>query len=435
MKLCFSDDGHHSKSVRQLATSFTPLSKSQEKYVSKEDNVKSDLANLLRRHAPDSCFMQLHDKIPFPAKPKPVCPPDPKELAIGLGHPLTAQELADAMTLTDKQTADLQLATMGQADSENWLKQRHGRITASNFHRVYTRMNTLKSKPSADPKPLIQTLMGYSPEPVSVGIKHGKAMEPHAKKEYKSIISVGHKQFKSNECGLFIDKEYSFLGASPDLVISCACCGKGICEIKAPESIKDQTPSMKNYKHLVKSDSGLSTLSKTSEYYTQIQGQMAIVGVDYCDFFVYTAKGHHIERICFDTLFWKRVQSNLIQFWMEYLSKELIYGSLANTEVLDNNSIIDHTYNTNEMAPIKQNSMNLFKSKSFVTKGPLSKPKLPLVYLCGKCAGLIEDNPATEQQESVECSQCQLWFHKQCARLTDLSTVSGNNKWLCFNCK
>ena len=109
-------------------------------------------------------------------------------------------------------------------------------------------------------------------------------MEQHAKKEYKSIIPVGHKHFKSNECCLLIDKEYSFLGASPDLVISCACYGKGICEIKARKSIKDQTPSMKNYKHLVKNDRGLSTLSKTSEYYTQIQGQMAIVGVDYCDF-------------------------------------------------------------------------------------------------------------------------------------------------------
>ena len=72
--------------------------------------------------------------------------------------------------------------------------------------------------------------------------------------------------------------------------------------------------------------------------------------------------------------------------------------------------------------------MTLFKYKSFVTKGPLSKPKLRLVYLYGKCARLIEDNHATEQQESVECSQCQLWFHKQCARLADLSTVSGNKK-------
>ena len=191
---------------------------------------------------------------------------------------------------------------------------------------------------------------------------------------------------------------------------------------------------MKNYKHLVKSDSGFSTLSKTSEYYTQIQGQMAIVGVEYCDFFVYTAKGHHIERICFDPTFWENVQNNLIQFWMEYLSEELIYGSLSNSEVLDN-SLTDHIYSTDEMAPKRQRSTAQLKFKGFVSKGPLSKPKLPLVYLCGKCAGVIEVNPDTEQQESVECSQCQLWFHRHCARLTDLSTVSGKKKWMCFKCQ
>ena len=42
---------------------------------------------------------------------------------------------------------------------------------------------------------------------------------------------------------------------------------------------------------------------------------------------------------------------------MEYLSKGLIYGPLANNEVLDNNRIIDHTYNTNEMAPIGQKTL------------------------------------------------------------------------------
>ena len=396
--------------------------------------MKSDLADIIRQEAPASCFMQLHDKVPFASKPKPVCPPAPKELAIGLGHLLTTQELADAMVLTDKEAADLNLFTIGQSDSENWFQHRHGRITASNFHRVYTRMNTLKSKPSADPKPLIRTLMGYLPQPVSVAMKHGKAMEPHAKRNYKAVISLRHKGFKVNECGLFISKDYPFLGASPDLLTSCTCCGKGICEIKCPESIKDQIPTFENYKHLVKNNSGSTTLSKPSEYYTQVQGLMGILGVDYCDIFVYTAKGYHIERICFDPTFWESVQSNLIQFWVEYLSVELIYGSLANSEVVDN-SLTDHIYNTYEMGPIKQNRTAQLKSKSMAAKGPLSRPKLPCVYLCGKCAEVIVDNPETEQQESIECCQCQLWFHRNCARLTDLSSVSDNKEWLCFNCK
>ena len=430
------EDGHHSKSVIELATSFTPLSKSQEEYVSREDAVKTDLADLIRHYASASCFVQLHDKIPFPSKPKPVCPPNPKEIAVRLGHPITAQELADAMVLTDEQISDLQLATMGQADSEDWLTQRYGRITASNFHRVYTRMNTLQAKPTADPKPLLRALMGYLPEPVSVAIKHGKAMEPHAKMKYKSVASSKHKCFKVEECGLFIHRDYPFIGASPDLIVSCSCCGKGVCEIKSPESIKDQSPTYSNYKkYLVKNDNGKSTLSKSSEYFTQVQGQMAVLSLEYCDFFVYTAKGYHLERICFDPVFWEMVQENLVEFWMTYLSHELIYGSLANSEFFDN-SLSDHTYNCSEMAaPAKQDTPGPLLGSKVISKGPLSKPKLPRVYLCGKCADVIEDNPTSEQQESVECSQCQLWFHRSCAHIRDLDDVSGNQEWLCVRCK
>ena len=53
--------------------------------------------------------------------------------------------------ITQKQlsTADIQAiekATIGQPGIENWKLYRKGKITASNFHRVYTRVYTLKTK-------------------------------------------------------------------------------------------------------------------------------------------------------------------------------------------------------------------------------------------------------------------------------------------------
>ena len=35
-------------------------------------------------------------------------------------------------------------------------------------------------------------------------------------------------------------------------------------------------------------------------YFAQIQGQMAITGRSYCDFFVYTVNGQFHERVLFD---------------------------------------------------------------------------------------------------------------------------------------
>ena len=41
---------------------------------------------------------------------------------------------------------------------------------------------------------------------------------------------------------LFIDIEHLYIGASPDGVIDCAICGKGVLEIKCPLCIKGVLP-------------------------------------------------------------------------------------------------------------------------------------------------------------------------------------------------
>ena len=42
--------------------------------------------------------------------------------------------------------------------------------------------------------------------------------------------------------GTVISEEYPFLSASPDLQVSCECCGTGLVEIKCPYSIRDKSP-------------------------------------------------------------------------------------------------------------------------------------------------------------------------------------------------
>ena len=54
-------------------------------------------------------------------------------------------------------------------------------------------------------------------------MKHGKAMEPHAKSSYLSIVKRKHRKFKSNEAGLVIMNVKQFIGVSPDLEIDCSC--------------------------------------------------------------------------------------------------------------------------------------------------------------------------------------------------------------------
>ena len=45
-------------------------------------------------------------------------------------------------------------------------------------------------------------------------------------------------------------------------------------------------------------------LKKDHAYYTQVQGQLALTGAEWCDFVVYTHKGLIIQRIYFESAFW-----------------------------------------------------------------------------------------------------------------------------------
>ena len=69
-----------------------------------------------------------------------------------------------------------------------------------------------------------------------------------------------------------------------------------------------------------------------------------------------------------------------------------------------------------------------------VKKGPLSKPKLPAVYLCCICRKDVLAVPDTPQQESAQCSLCKLWCHAGCGKISDITSVTGSANWFCPKC-
>ena len=46
-------------------------------------------------------------------------------------------------------------------------------------------------------------------------------------------------------------------------------------------------------------------LATSHDYYFQVQGQLGVTGRKWCDFFVYTQKGFHLERIPFNKELWE----------------------------------------------------------------------------------------------------------------------------------
>ena len=68
-------------------------------------------------------------------------------------------EFARSLNVSKNQIEHLKNLTKVQASSELWLEQRWGRMTASNFHRICSRMNRLTKKTGENPNYLLRSLL------------------------------------------------------------------------------------------------------------------------------------------------------------------------------------------------------------------------------------------------------------------------------------
>ena len=167
------------------------------------------------------------------------------------------------------------------------------------------------------------------PPAVQWGIEH----ESHAKRDYMMIKSaVG--DVKLEDTGLTLCSTHSFLGASSDGRVK-ENEEEGIIEIKCPFSLKNRLINSMEIESIIElNDSSFCLengpsgpqLKKEHAYYTQVQGEMAILGVPWCDFVVWTsAKTNNIfiERVKFDSDFVMIMLQKLVQFYVENVVPKL----------------------------------------------------------------------------------------------------------------
>lgn len=296
----------------------------------------NDFLHKLKDAAPDAVCnfersaerLERFTKLP----PRVSLPPTPREVA---GQVANSSELI--ATVNELNSADvliIQINTVGQAENQHWLNQRAGRITASNFHCVMTRMKTYSTDPSTDMTKLLKRLCGYTDcvgLQENVAIKYGRNMEDEAIEAYSRQHKKDCGNAKIERCGIFILQNAAYLGASPDGLVSCGKCGLGVIEIKCPLTASHEKPCSKNVSCLTSTVSG-DCLNTAHMYYTQIQGQMAISGRHWCDFFVYSRHGFYLERIKFNPGFWSNCFKSLIDFFTKFMAQELITQTLLNKQ-------------------------------------------------------------------------------------------------------
>ena len=162
---------------------------------------------------------------------------------------------------------------------------------------------------------LTKLLTGQSSTPENIpALQYGHEME--------------EEDVKVEPCGLFVMQNKSFIGASPDAVVSCSCCGKGVLEIKCPYSIANQIPSETNLTYLRKTAvDGKVKLVISHPYYSQVQTQMGVTGQRWCDFLIYTRHGIHLERIMFDQQRWLQILFAAEYFFINHIAPVLVHSN------------------------------------------------------------------------------------------------------------
>ena len=111
-------------------------------------------------------------------------------------------------------------------------------------------------------------------------------MEAVAKKSYADLVTKYHENLMVYSTGFHINVKYPYLGASLDSIIVCDCHGKGLLERKCPHKYHNGLKGWQDDKGFPLDESG--QIKKDHMYYAQVQVQLPITDMNFCNFFIWT---------------------------------------------------------------------------------------------------------------------------------------------------
>ena len=77
-----------------------------------------------------------------------------------------------------------------------------------------------------------------------------------------------------------------------------------------------------------KGDDGNLHLPSDHQYYSQVQGEMAIIGVEWCDFVLYSNRCVIVDRILADLDYWNNLMKKLEHLYVTHVIPEILSGRI-----------------------------------------------------------------------------------------------------------
>ena len=151
-------------------------------------------------------------------------------------------------------------------------------------------------RPTTPPDGMVQRIFKYRSGPVnSAACKHGVDLESEARDAYVQDCLKKGMNIKVAEPGLVIHKNKPWFGASPDGIVQVVGSEEnvGLIEIKCPYVCKEGNENVpENIQELIDSRKHFylihgGKVNRKHNYFFQIQAQMGIGEMQWCDFVIY----------------------------------------------------------------------------------------------------------------------------------------------------
>jgi hypothetical protein len=191
----------------------------------------------------------------------------------------------------------------------------------------------------------------------TVATRWGCDHEKSARDYYSKVMAERHEGLVIEDSGLVINPQWPHIGASPDGIVNCTCCGKGTLEIKClychrEDEIEIVAQDPKSC--LMTGEDGTVSLLRSHQYFYQVLTQIFVCDVEFGDFCVCTFPNGlasppniHIERILPNYQVWEKCVEQATAFFQKCILPEIVarYFTMQSlVSVSSMQALHDHTY-------------------------------------------------------------------------------------------
>lgn len=223
--------------------------------------------------------------------------------------------------VTEREADEIEQQTKEQSKSKAWYRFRAGRITASQMKAV------CRTSPDNPSRSLIQHICyplstGFTSKAATWGCDH----EQQALMCYRQLMST-HANFICETSGFVINPELPHMGATPDGMVHCDCCGDGVVEVKCPYCVHDSMSLREcvgDTRFCLEQCNEKLQLKHSHAYYFQVQAQMLVCNKEFADFVVWSENDVHMERIEPDAELWDEIKSKSMAVFSRAILPELV---------------------------------------------------------------------------------------------------------------